>query len=439
MKLCVVKKITVLTLWVILGCISSASEFLTDPYVTNPKLDGITIAWVTQKEIKAEVHYGETESYGSVGEEPKTTKVGIDQGGYAYNLTSEIFIHKVKIRGLKPGKKYFYKVVGENIPVYQSHFNTVPISSDAAVLIIFAGDRIIPSDDDVAFVESKAGKSADFYLDVGDHVVARIADKAVSKKWLSRVPLILAKGNHDNEDKHDGECQAFFDFDENQFKFPIAWGPLFMVVDGHSVYDPLEGDAFQWATKQFQNAKQPWKAYASHGIFFSDSRHRGEGPRRVAQFWPMFKQHGVQLEINGHDHDYQRTDRVNEEGKPDPNGTVSITFGGIQPDFYGRSEWSAFQWPPCSKEDMLEFANRKRKDKNAATKPPVPSFESMKLDDPRIPKKSVKEMKAEDLNAIPFILIHGNTARIELWTGSGNQRVLSDSYAIKLNSSAETK
>jgi hypothetical protein len=411
-----------------------AAEYLATPYLTNPKTNGITVAFITEGKTNAKVHYGESNSYGSTAEVSEFTP-GKDNLGKKMFRKGAFVVQKTRIRGLKPGTKYFYKVEGEGLPKHEATFYTISDSKDSAVCFIFGGDTTLPDDADVAWAELKAGKPLDFYLDNGDHIISRFADSKY--KWFDRIPWVISRGNHDNENKFGGELETVFDFDENKLRYSLAWGPLFLIADGESIYARLKTDALAWVEAEYTKATQPWKAYASHGIFFSDSDHRGEGPARVSQMWPVFKKLGVQLALTAHDHDYQRTNRVNEEGKPDPQGTMCAVFGGVMPDLHMKSPWSAYQWPPVNNEDIKKWVEGKMKHRGSnpnykqALDQTIAQIEADKK--AGVPQKpSVKDLPKADRNAVPFILIKGDTARLELWTGSGDKRTLSDSYEVKL-------
>jgi hypothetical protein len=417
-------KMKSLRLGLVICCVFStflfAEDYVEKPYLTNPKTDGITISWIAEKQVSGKIHYGETEAYGQTANEVKIIKVDKDRGGYAYKDKPELVIHRVRLSGLKPGTKYFYKVEIPQFSAFANSFYTINSAPTSTVAFIFGGDRVRFNDSDVEFVESKIGKPLDFFLDVGDHTVERFAED-VPKSWQGRVPTIVARGNHDDEKAHKGEIVAFFDFDEDKLMYSISWGPLFLIIDGESIYKPRQAEDFVWIEKQFGDTKLPWKAYSCHGVFFTDSDHFAEGPARVAQYWPMFMKQGVQLEINGHDHDYQRTDRVDREGKPDAKGVVSLTYGGVTSDLHGKSSWSAFQWPPLPEKQMQERAEKL----GSASRYPKLTPQDDKYE------ASAKLSKSEK-HAVPFLVISGDTARLEMWTGSGTNRVLRDSYTIKL-------
>src|ERR1044072_9537712 len=69
--------------------------------------------------------------------------------------------------------------------------------------------------------------------------------------------------------------------------------------------------------------------------------------------WALLAQHGVDVVLTGHDHDYQRWSPLNGQGEIDPNGTTEFVVGtgghGIQ-DFLRTDNKLAigFNTPPTA-------------------------------------------------------------------------------------------
>jgi 3',5'-cyclic AMP phosphodiesterase CpdA len=87
-----------------------------------------------------------------------------------------------------------------------------------------------------------------------------------------------------------------------------------------------------WLDKKLNSSKAPWKIVFGHHQIYSSGRY-GVNQPFVETLTPIFQKHGVQLYINGHDHDYERTRSI--------NGTTYLTCGagaGTRP--VGTSEWT---------------------------------------------------------------------------------------------------
>jgi hypothetical protein len=231
----------------------------------------------------------------------------------------------------------------------------------AEVLFMFGGDYNMPLDPGVKDLEEKLKRKVDFFLDLGDHLINRRIWSA-KVDWLGRVPLVVARGNHDNEvpqytnDKK--QLQHYLDFDGDNLTFSYEWGPVMVRVEDTPGYShPFVPQDLVDMDKAYTETRCPWKFFGCHHVFFSDGPHghtkfkaRGydgeieEGVLRRRQAWPIFKKHGVRIVLNGHDHLYQRSHFIDGEGKPDPAGPMNVTFGGHKNTFTGKGAWSAFQY-----------------------------------------------------------------------------------------------
>ncbi len=88
-----------------------------------------------------------------------------------------------------------------------------------------------------------------------------------------------------------------------------------------------------WLDKELSRSKASWKIVFGHHQIYSSGRY-GLNQPFIETLTPIFQKHGVQLYINGHDHDYERTRSI--------NGTTYLTCGagaGTRP--VGTSEWTA--------------------------------------------------------------------------------------------------
>lgn len=89
-----------------------------------------------------------------------------------------------------------------------------------------------------------------------------------------------------------------------------------------------------WLQKQLGQSKAPWKIVFSHFPIYSSGVY-GVDRDLIRELTPLFKKYGVQLYINGHDHNYERTQTI--------NGTTYLTCGagaGLRP--VSTSKWTAY-------------------------------------------------------------------------------------------------
>jgi acid phosphatase len=90
-----------------------------------------------------------------------------------------------------------------------------------------------------------------------------------------------------------------------------------------------------WLEKELSQSKAAWKIVYGHHPIYSSGVY-GTDQSLVSLLSPVFKKHGVQLYINGHEHSYERT-------KPIDGTTYLITgTGGAHLRKVGRSDWTAY-------------------------------------------------------------------------------------------------
>jgi len=90
-----------------------------------------------------------------------------------------------------------------------------------------------------------------------------------------------------------------------------------------------------WLEAELKGSDAPWKIVFGHHPIYSSGRY-GTDETLVATLTPLFQRYGVQLYINGHEHNYERT-------VPIQGTTYLITgIGGAQLRSVGQSEWTAY-------------------------------------------------------------------------------------------------
>ncbi|MEH2150236.1 metallophosphoesterase family protein [Nostoc sp.] len=89
-----------------------------------------------------------------------------------------------------------------------------------------------------------------------------------------------------------------------------------------------------WLEKELSLSNAPWKVVFGHHPIYSSGQY-GNNPDFIKTFTPLFKKYGVQLYMNGHEHNYERTRAI--------DGTTYLICGagaGNRP--VGRSEWTGY-------------------------------------------------------------------------------------------------
>ncbi len=89
-----------------------------------------------------------------------------------------------------------------------------------------------------------------------------------------------------------------------------------------------------WLEKELSRSDAPWKIVFGHHPIYSSGMY-GSNQAFIKNLTPLFQKYSVQLYINGHEHNYERTNPI--------NGTTYLIcgIGGAETRPVGRSAWTA--------------------------------------------------------------------------------------------------
>ena len=107
----------------------------------------------------------------------------------------------------------------------------------------------------------------------------------------------------------------------------------FFVLDTNSNADWK--DQMAWLNAELGRSNAPWKVVYGHHPIYS-SGHYGTDPEMIQRFAALFKQHQVQLYLNGHEHHYERSTSI--------DGTTYLVtgIGGASLRSVGRSKTTEY-------------------------------------------------------------------------------------------------
>jgi calcineurin-like phosphoesterase family protein len=115
-----------------------------------------------------------------------------------------------------------------------------------------------------------------------------------------------------------GQAPPYYSFD--------AGGWHFVSLDSNSSGGMTPGsDQYDWlAADLARSAGACTLAFFHHPLFNAGE----EGPTvRLAPIWQLMSKYGVDIVLNGHDHDYQRWTALDPDGLPHPLGTTEFVVG----------------------------------------------------------------------------------------------------------------
>jgi hypothetical protein len=372
-----------LILSILLACFQMSFAFAQAP--DPPK--GIHLTWrtndtshtivVTWKTVTAEA--GDKVLYDT---EPK----GGDPALYRYSTVGEHhtyvdaggYIHDVELTGLEPDTTYYF-ICGGEVGGWSSErsFRTAPSSRKSFRFIVGADSRRSgPYDADELDIppfpemrnkvsQAMAKFNPSFVIFIGD-LIRDAFDQEQWDNWFEMVetywidnfgrtiPIIPVIGNHEvvwpqlEYSKDDARnYYGQFCLPGNERWYSLDWGPdlHITVLNSEIPRDQYSEEEFDWLWSDLAaNRDKKWKIAAFHRPPFSGGHSKWE----IQNAWVQkaFDLFHVDLVMNGHVHNYERTGPINllkseEELQASPeDGTIYIITGGWgAPLTAGRKEW----------------------------------------------------------------------------------------------------
>jgi hypothetical protein len=275
------------------------------------------------------------------------------QGGFSSVPDERVLIHEAHLCGLAPDTAYSYQVGGEGAwsPVYT--FRTAPavVDSSTEVAIAFVGDSRGGYEVWGEVVAALRQRAPDLVLYSGDAVTFG----PIQDEWdtffdrgealFATAPVIFAHGNHEvNSVVY--YAQVALPGDEENFSLDYGFAHLTVLND-----TPLEPAVIGGATRDFlaadlaAHADARWKLVMHHRAQWSAAQNHGSAVALQQAWGPVIDQHGVDLVLNGHEHNYERTHPMvgGRVAEGDQRGTVYVVSGGAGADLYdnGSDVWTA--------------------------------------------------------------------------------------------------
>ena len=304
------------------------SQFSTSfPVVMAPRHDGCEIIWSVTKLSKGHIEYGTTKELGS--------KASND--GWGLRPAGDKVI-KIRIDGLKPGTKYFYKAVTESFDTKN------PNPKDSAV---YSFRTLDPKSDNCSFSVwndthkhkdtldklSDITKPCDFLLWNGDicndwhneqDVINTLLKPADGLTMSINHPLFLVRGNHDIRGAYATKLQEYCAMPEGKPWYAFKQGPVAAIcldtgedksddnpyLFGRVACEPMRQEQAEWLAKiietpEFKDA--PYRVVFCHiplrWTNETAERSYDSYSGRSRDLWhDSFVKWGAQTIISGHMH-----------------------------------------------------------------------------------------------------------------------------------------
>jgi len=345
---------------VLYGFSVQAQTLSLQPYLQNPASDGMTIMWRTTDPSYSWVEYGTDVGNLRIA---RTVENGI--------VAANIIRHKVRLTGLEPGAKYFYRICSQRVITYGAYsktlgqeeksdffsFTTLSTTPCNFTSLIFTDlhDNLALFDKLMAQVRSK-GIEFDFSIFNGDNLADPVSETQISGSITrynqgvdaSNKPVIYLRGNHEIRGPFAMQLPDFFDWPDGQTYFAFSFGDTRFVFldngedknDGSVEYSGLvDFDGFRnqqttWLKEELANDafnKAFRKILVHHIPIYSWSNSWDPGFIPCYNLWdPIFRTSPFDIDITGHLHAFKFYPK-NATGNPFP-----LVVGGGNTEANGR-------------------------------------------------------------------------------------------------------
>jgi predicted phosphohydrolase len=250
------------------------------------------------------------------------------------------------VAGLTADTTYCYEIKAGDAVLGSAGFHTAPAAGQGKPIRFIAfGDSGTGSSDQIADYTQMKTVPFDLMLHTGDVGYGSGTATELQQYFfdmyadtLEDVPAFPASGNHEYDSADAAPFREAFDLPPNGGEggverwYSFDWGDAHFVALDTERTGAVEA---KWLEADLAANKRPWTIVYAHKPPFSSGEH-GNDSSFQTYFKPILEKYHVQLVLNGHDHDYERT-------KPQNGVTYVVTGGGgggTRP--VGSSSFTAF-------------------------------------------------------------------------------------------------
>jgi uncharacterized protein (TIGR03437 family) len=319
------------------------------PYLQSAGADHITVMWCTLDRNNGAVQYADDRTFRA----PRTASARVREFRPAEtNLRETFYQYQADITGLTPGTQYFYRILadGQNLlpdaPPDDLRFQT---ASPGPFTFIAMGDNGELTSGARSIAAALESERPSFVIALGDLAYENATFAEFQQNYfeplrnvMGRVPFFPVMGNHEYYTGKGAPAVAIHSVpagtvppaDRGRY-YSFDWGDVhFVVLDTN---DPLEaavrgtGRMLDWLDNDLESTRKFWRVACFHRPAYPNDHHKDD-PLTVLvreRVTPILEKYDVQLVLNGHEHNYQRTKSIRNGVFVDSDaGTVHITSGG---------------------------------------------------------------------------------------------------------------
>lgn len=346
-------------LLLLLACAPArAAQLERGPYLEAMSKDMVTVRFRVDVASPAWLSYG----------------LGADCGRFLTPLTVQKE-NRVQLFGLLPDTTHCYRLyltAYESSAVYKAFegsFTTFREQDKPYFRFLAFGDSGSGTEEQLELAERMKDVQADFAVHTGDLLsegLDEMADEEYFRPYAglhARLPFFPALGNHDyGRDWKSPAGKGFLKANYTPFhSVPYTGLPphyyffdvghaRFFVLDTNGAAGGLYAPPLAPESKQYKwlqhflskSAEKTWKFVVLHHPLYSTGAH-GPVEGLTAALEPLLLKYGVDLVLQGHDHNYERTLPI-KENSPVEGGIIYVTLGGGGSPLYiqrRNEDWSA--------------------------------------------------------------------------------------------------
>jgi len=327
-----------------------ASALARHPYIQNTGIDRATIIWTTRENSAGEVVYSKDSALWrsrAAVTRPHTFE--------ETESTSPCYRHQVELTGLEPNTRYFYRVQQDGSDLAPNEGLSFQTAGSGAFSFLVMGDSGMGSAEQSFLAKRLAQETCSFVVHTGDLVYPRGSFDGYEEHYF-RIHRDLMKqraffpcpGNHEYMTAEALPYLAVHATPEsgvpaadNGRYYSFDWSNAhFISIDSNT---PLveaatgKGQMISWLEADLAGTRKFWKIVYFHHPPFPTGRHRDDPLSALARdhLVPIFERHGVQVVLNGHEHNYQRSHPIRGgDVASDSSGTIYVTTGGGGANLY---------------------------------------------------------------------------------------------------------
>lgn len=301
--------------------------FRMKPYLQNPVGNGITVMWETTVPAYCWVKYGTDTT------QLKRARTIVDGQVVCNN-----YLHKIRIDGLQPGQKYYYRVCSQEILLYQaykkvfgntaqsafSEFTLPATDTDSFTAVVF-NDLHQHTQTFRALCQQIKNVNYDFVVFNGDCVDDPV-DHNQATSFISeltegvcgdRIPTFFMRGNHEIRNAYSIGLRDHYDYVGDRTYGSFNWGDTRIVMldcgedkpDDHWVYYGLN-DFTQLRNEQVDFLKKElsskeFKKAGKRVLIHHIPLYGNDGKNLCANLWTkLLEKAPFNISLNAHTHKY---------------------------------------------------------------------------------------------------------------------------------------